>query len=468
MTTSNNQENGAVIVSLSPDKLVGYIEITAPVGNGKPCTREQVDKALQGKQVVYGMMEESIARALQPGNWNKKVVVARGQEPVDGKDARLVYKFPLPGERTGPKLDEKGNVDHHNLELIHNVRTGEVLVERIPPTDGIPGINVHGQEVAARKGKDVVLPRGKNTFCDDEGCCLYAGSDGHVNVVDGRVSIEQVLVISQDIDYATGNIDFIGNILINGNVTTGFKVYAGGDLEITGFIEGGEVKASGNIMVKGGITTGPKGYVRAGQNIYARFIENSRVEAGIDIQVGEAIMQSLIKAGGSVKVTDRKAAIVGGRVQASQTIECKILGSQLATQTVVEVGINPHYREEYQQLNRIRTEKKNYLDNLNHNLQTYQRSGISIDELSERKRLALIRILDQFKSIRQEISNMEERIAFLESEFEKIQTGKVRVLQVACPGVRISIGQSMYLVNDPIKYSEFILEGGEIRLAPLR
>lgn len=202
------------------------------------------------------------------------------------------------------------------------------------------------------------MPRGKNTVADQEERNLFAACDGHVTMIDGKVVVDSVLVITQDIDFATGNIDFVGNIIIHGNITSGFKVYASGDIEIKGSVEAAEVVAGGSIQVRNGIISGAKGIVKAGQNVYAKFIENSTVEAGGDVLVRDSIMQSVIRSGGSVKVTDRRAIIVGGIIQAYNLVESKTLGSQLATQTIVEVGINPHYREEYHNLIKVKTEKK--------------------------------------------------------------------------------------------------------------
>ncbi len=467
MSDTTLDMDGQVKISFGPGKMQAFIEVTAPVGSGLPCGREQVIKALNEFEITYGIDETAIDRALDPQNWNKKILIATGKEPEHGKDGKLIYKFPLAHERKALKEDEKGNVDYHERGLIYNVKMGELLVERIPPTEGTPGRDVTNREIPAKKGRDYRLPRGKNTVADQEERNLFAACDGHVTMIDGKVVVDSVLVITQDIDFATGNIDFVGNIIIHGNITSGFKVYASGDIEIKGSVEAAEVVAGGSIQVRNGIISGAKGIVKAGQNVYAKFIENSTVEAGGDVLVRDSIMQSVIRSGGSVKVTDRRAIIVGGIIQAYNLVESKTLGSQLATQTIVEVGINPHYREEYHNLIKVKTEKKKIYDTLNQNLQSIQRSGVSLDSLSDKRRLALIKMLDEFKTVRQEIASYEERLSFLEGEFEKTQAAKVRVLETVYPGVKISIGQAVYTVNDPIKYAEFIYQDGEVRLTSL-
>ena len=177
--------------------------------------------------------------------------------------------------------------------------------------------------------------------------------------------------------------------------------------------------------------------------------------------------RSYVRAGGSIKVIDKKAIIVGGVVQAAQMVEAKVLGSPIATRTIVEVGVNPYYREEYHKLIKTRTEKKKIMDNLSSNMQAFQRSGIAPQDLPEKKRLALLKILGDYKKVKEELATYDERINFLEEELNRIKSARVRALEVAYPGVRISIGSAIYIINDICKYAQFILDEGEVKLTSL-
>lgn len=459
--------NGMAKVYIQRDRLQAYLEVVPPVEDGEACTFEEAMKVIQERKISYGLDENVIHEALKQENWGKQYQIAQGKPPVDGKDAILRYLIPIKDRSLTPKLDEKGQADYYNLGIIHNVSRGQALAERVPPVEGVKGIDVSGQDIIPRTGRDFPLPKGKNTVGNEDGTVLYAVTDGHVRLQNGKLTVEEVFELNGDVDFSSGNIDFVGTVVINGNVTSGFTVKAGGDIEVRGFVEGAELIAGGNIMVKSGIKSAMKGCIKAGASISARFVENSKLEAGTDILVREAIMQSYVRAGNSVVVSDRKATIVGGLIQASQMVEGKIIGSQLATQTIIEVGVNPYYREEYQTLMKQRIEQKKNLDTLNANLQVIQRAGVSPQEMPDRKRLALIKMLDDYKKVKQEYSQTEERVCFLEGEFSKAQSAKVRATEVVYPGVRISIGSAIYMVNDPIKYAQFILEEGDVRLTSL-
>jgi len=124
MSDSNLNIDGQVKISFSPGKMHAYLEVSAPIGSGAPCKREQVLKALQENDIVYGIDEKVIDQILEEQNWGKRTLVAKGLEPQDGVDGKLIFKFPLINERLELKEDEKGRIDYHERGLIHNVKTG--------------------------------------------------------------------------------------------------------------------------------------------------------------------------------------------------------------------------------------------------------------------------------------------------------------------------------------------------------
>jgi uncharacterized protein (DUF342 family) len=359
-------------------------------------------------------------------------------------------------------------VDYYDLGLIQSVRKGQPLVVRTPPIPGVDGQDVCGRILPFKQGKDAILPRGKNTIPDQDGINLYAVIDGSVTVKAGKVNVDPVFELKGNVDFSTGDISFVGNVIIQGMVTAGFKVNAEGDVEIRGLIENAEVTAGGNVQVKGGITGNVKCIVKAGGNIQARFVENARLEAGQDVLIKEAIMQAQVKAGGSVKVNDKRAIIVGGTIQAFKEVESKVIGSQLATQTVIEVGINPIYREEHGVLSKEFENNKKELTVFSQNINKFQQSGRSIESMDESKRIMLLKQLDDYKRLHRRNTEVEERIAFLEKEFRSAETAKIRAVDIVYPGVKIVIGQSIYIVNDPVKSSSFVLIDGDVRIGPLR
>ena len=451
-------------VIVNDDKTKAYLQINLETeGAETELSVQDMMRVLNAKKVTHGILENIISECIRPENWGQTRLIAEGKPAVNGVDAKIIKKFTLNKEGT-PLIDEHGNADYKNLGLIINVRAGEELAERIPPRDGETGITVSGTELGYVKGRDVVLPKGKNTYANEEGTILYAAIDGQVRLYNNLIAVEPVFELSGDVDYSSGNINFLGNIVIHGNVISGFEVTAQGNIDIDGYVENAFITSDGDIRVKGGIKTGQKGLVKAGGNVSSKFIENSKVEAGGDIIVREAVVQSVLIAGGDVKVTDNKATIVGGLVQAGGTVEAKVIGSPLATNTAFEVGINPTLRTKYYSLNKELDKINDTIVSVDGNIKTMQNSGINIDQISPSRRQMLVDLLEKYRNLLSQKSDIEKQLESLQDLFSVERDTRVRALKVVYPGVSVNIGPAYFEVNDEILEAEFVLKQGEIHM----
>ena len=61
-------------------------------------------------------------------------------------------------------------------------------------------------------------------------------------------------------------------------------------------------------------------------------------------------MHSHVKAGGNVSCIGAKGLVVGGSIQAGDTVPARTVGNAMSTATVIEVGVKPELREELTEL----------------------------------------------------------------------------------------------------------------------
>lgn len=461
-------QDGYVKVHITDDGMAAYVTVYGPKNGGRSVTMQEVLSAIKDAGVVEGVDYGKLADCLKEDNLNKPVLIAKGTEPRDGIDGRLEYRFAKRDQERKPVEREDGKVDYRNLNLFVSVSQGDVLVVRTPPIPGVPGVTVTGRKIMPKTGRNYPLPRGKNTVANEDDTQLLAAVDGHVSIVDGKVTVNTVLEIPGDVDYSTGNIDYIGDVRIRGNITAGFTVKSGGDIEVIGVIEGATVIAEGNIVVKNGITGGHKGLVSAGGSIFARFVENARLEAEGDVIISEAIIQSVVMANRTVRVEGRKGVIVGGTIQAGEEISARVVGSHLSPHTVLEVGINPQLREERKVVYQDYNEKKRAFENLNHYLQSYQKMAVSPESLTPKRKEALANMLSEYQKLKKELEELEKRRQEIDEELNRLQYGRIKVADIVYPGVQITIGQAQYHVNDPVRFVLFTLKEGDIKIEPLR
>lgn len=443
-------------VNLTRDRMEASLQIVLP----PKCRALELDAVLEKIKtcgIVFGIDHEAVKKAYDsPGS---TVVCARGQQPIHGINAQIKYHVTIAG-KSRPQEMEDGSVDFKNLNLFTTVQEGDVLAEKIPATPGKPGMDVLGITVIAKPGKDLVLPVGKNVKVVDTNT-IVADIAGQFLIVNNKINVMPVIEIKEDVDVSTGNIEFIGNVTIRGSVQPGFSVKAEGNIEVFGSVSGGIVEGK-NVIIKMGIQGMHRGYVKAKENVVAKFIENATVHAGVDIVVSDVVLHSRITAGKKVQVEGRRGLIAGGTVMAGEEIRAKAVGTQMSTSTELEVGVNPILREEYQH---IRRESKKVEINLE---QAQKALSIlrSMDQhtMPPDKREMLLKLTKaQFHLVGQ-VETMRTRMAVIEGEFEEMRAGRIKVSDVIYPGVKVVVGTLVKPIRDTLKFVSLYAEDGEIKI----
>jgi len=460
-------QDGSVTVTISPDKMMAELTVYPPKG-GKEVTVEQALAALAEAGVVYGIEEEKVRKAIEMSHVSEKVIVARGLPVVNGEDAKIDYKFNIKGIEVKPKELADGRADFYNLNLIQNVVNGQVLAVKTPATPGTDGMTVTGQPVPAKAGKEKFLKAGKNTELIDNETTLIATASGHVLYNGGKVGVYPVFEVNGDVDFTSGNIDFVGSVVIKGSVRQGFTVKAAGDVDINGNIGGGTVIAGGHLRVKDGIVSNKgKAPVIAQGNIFAKFIENGDVESGGDITVGEAIMHSKVVAKGSVRVGGRKGLIVGGLVRAGDEISAKIVGSNFATATELEAGVNPELRKQHEDAVAQLREAEMNLDKA-HKALTLLKHLEETQGLNEDKKVMLVKVTRSQFQLMASVQELQDKVHELELQLEESERGRILVEGIIHPGVKVTIGTAVLHVHDNIQFASLTREEHEVKVGSLR
>lgn len=352
----------ALLVSVAPDKLQAHLT-WLPASEHEVADREQVLAALQRSGVVHGITLDGLEAALAARRC-EGLLVAKGQPAIDGQDVEFELLIPDAKDRR-PKLDDDASVDYRELGLFVSVRPGTPLMRRKPATPGTPGKNVLGQAVPPKPGQDQPFaPQLPGAVLDPANeLQLLAAITGLPVQVPCGVTVEPVLTV-QDVDLHTGNLSFEGSIHVAGDVHSGMKVRAQGDITVAGVVEAAEIVAGGSVTIQGGVIghsewcvgageTHDTAKVTAGGAVYTRFAEHAIIEAGSTIHALDASRQSLLRANQKVVVgkdDGHSGHIIGGRVVATLLVQAGFIGSTANVPTVIEVGRNPLLTKKLEEL----------------------------------------------------------------------------------------------------------------------
>ena len=338
-----------VIVFLSKDCLTAWLLVYPPVGEGKELDREMLDQALEKNQIRFGL-DTALLDALpqNPERYFRLILTARGTAPVNGSDGRVVDIFPRTQERK-LTVDEHNRVDYANLDFIHNVEKGAVICRIIPPTTGNPGRTVQDQEIPAKDGKPAIAPKGRNTELSEDGLALVATITGHVEFSGRSFQVRPVLDIPGNVDFSVGNINFLGDVCVHGDVCSGFTVRAMGNITVNGVVESCTLEAGQDLIVARGVQGDNQAVIRAQGTVFAKYLENTCVYAKMGLEA-ECIINCDVYCGGRVTVRSGHRKIIGGKVHAAHEISAGIVGSRVGNRTDIILGGQPCEEFDYELL----------------------------------------------------------------------------------------------------------------------
>jgi uncharacterized protein (DUF342 family) len=247
----------------------------------------------------------------------------------------LTYHFDTDFEqrRLRPKNRDDGSVDQFDLGYVQNVAAGQLLAEW---TELAPG---QTPPAGAATAEDTAFPHSEGCRVDpDNPLRLLASVNGHVALIDGRIAVRETLTIGRDIDFHTGNIVALGDVIIGGDVFPGFAVM-GRNITVTGLVLASRIRAMGNVTCHGGIQGGGKATLRAGRSLRAKFCENAVLHAGQNILIDGSAMHCRFFAGEKLAV---KGRLAGGEIYCGEAV---YVGEQLGgggqSQTRILLGYDP-------------------------------------------------------------------------------------------------------------------------------
>lgn len=350
--------------------------------------------------------------------------------------------------RLSPRERADGGVDHYNLGYVQNVVLDQVLAEIVP---------LDGDEVPEGTDErflldEPVFPAGPGTRVDKANPNhLVAVKNGYVYYdEEDRIAVKGLLNVRRDVDFNTGNVAFVGNVVVHGGVRSGFRLRAV-DVRVKDTVEGAKITALGDVVCESGVKGGNEARIQAAGSIKAAFAENAALVADGNVLIEGAAMHCEIFAGHKVAV---KGRVTGGEVHCLHYAYIgDRLGGGIGASTEIVAGYDP---------------KLLYAD---------QKLNVRIKELSEE----LAELREEAAKSEGHAEKLAEPMAAAEKTLASLVTRKVKIWDrikatetldtcrimvqgTVKPGVEISIGPAYLKVDEELEDVRFVFKDNEIRI----
>ena len=454
-----------LVIDVSKDEMLATVTVTPPALSGAEVSAEQIIRNLEIQGVVAGIENDKITEFVDNPVYNVPCEVAAAIKPQDGRDAYMVYHFETDSTKLRIKESKSGNVNFKELNQIQNVVKGQPLAQKMPPERGKAGKTLTGRYLEAKNGKDIRIPLGKNVELDKDGVTIIASENGRVVFEAERINVEPVLELDA-VNIKTGNIDFLGTVIVKGNVEDGYDVKASGNIEVGGTVGQSHLKTeTGDIIVSQGIFGHDVGVIQSGGSLWAKFIQSAKVEVEKFVIVSDSIMNSEVTAMKRVILNGKKAQITGGHLFATEEICAKNIGSPGGgAETILEVGVDPRLKQRLAEIQDEQNSLMRELEDTENNIVTLENFKKQRRSLPKEKEDTL----NNLKNRKQEIVVKSEEYA---SEVEQILQrlhelkifGKVKAFGTVYSGVKIYVRDVVDEVRTDVKSVTFFFENGFVR-----
>lgn len=450
-------------VSVSNNTYEAYIVVTEPKFGGRVPTYEDLLTEIEKFRVTYGIKHEVLHSIIDEKKYDYKCCFAFYTAPVNGVDGDVKYYFSKE-TNLAPVEDERGFVDYKDLGLVKNVEVGDVIADIIAPTDGENGIDVRGNPLRCIPGKKAKYGIGPNTKLTEDGSQIIATAPGNVNFRNGAFAVDSVVNIKGDVDASVGNIDFVGDIIVKGEVKEGFKLISKSNIIVNGNVNGAYLKADGDILIKKGCINSE---IKAGGNISVNFCEYSKISADGDLISANFVICD-VYCGGNLQTKGTHGGLLGGKYVCLNSVEAYDIGTKNYIKTDLTIGDNALLTNEKNALLNKISELERKINDINLAI-NYLKDKQKINKhLSEDKEKMLGNSVRQKVLYGVEISNAQKRIAEIDEALKRRQFLSINSKGTIYPGVKATINDESLKIETENRKSKISLDAeGMVSIGPL-
>lgn len=442
LIVGGHRDDAVIEVRISDDALEAQADFHPPLGEGAALTPEYVATVLDRLGVVQGIDWELIGDSILACNLDRRIVrdipVAKGTAPVDDEEPyyRLDERF-----KVWPVIPdgEVPRIDYRELSPFILVRKGTILAIRTEARYGQDGVTVRGDTLTHSARKTAGVVAGPNTV--EEQGAIVAATDGRLVQSDGTLSVEETLLIKGKVGYGTGHIVFPGDVVIEGQVADGFKVYAGGSIVAKETLDATDVSSKKDLVVAGGIVGRGRGTIKVGGDLRTKFLQNCRTACRGSVYASSAVLNSTVYTMGKLDLGD-KGRLVGGEIYAIRGVRAAAIGNESQIGTRVHCGVDFAVQQEIDRSN----ERLRVLALRDKAIRAGETgaSPVATEELLRR--------------IEAEEKALGQRVSDLLLKLDADDQATVEVSGAVYPGVIIEICHVAFFVEEPLKKVIFRLD----------
>lgn len=211
---------------------------------------EDILRDLESLGIKVPILQKAIRNELRNPTY-EPCIVAEGKPAVPSQDGYLENVVSTQVEEILEEVN--GQVDFRNRYRIPLVNKGDVIAVLHPPVEGKEGLDVFGKEMVPQQPKELLVRLGRDVQMGAEGQ-IIALQEGRPSIKGQdikTVEVTRVYQIDENIDILTGNVFFLGDVQVNGDICEHMTVEAAGNIYVSGNVYSAQAVSTQDIYIRG-------------------------------------------------------------------------------------------------------------------------------------------------------------------------------------------------------------------------
>ena len=287
--------------------------------------KEEILNKCKDLKISHGIVLNLPAEQLESSS--EAIVFAKCTKPK--YDEKISFKWGVDlKDIHKPNIDENDNANYKDLNQFIPLTKDQKIVSINKPIVKESGIDIFGNKIDFLP-VNAFFQVGNNITISEDKLSLIANIDGCLFIKSGVLHVDNVYQIRGDVDFHTGNIDFNGDVIIGGDVKSGFQIMSKGNIYVNGTVESSDLQSNeGSIFIKNGIQGKNNCSIKALKgSVFTGYVQNAKIECGNLFHAQNYVIDSTIKSKGIVDLSGGDG-IIRGSLVLSKIIKCNTIGSE--------------------------------------------------------------------------------------------------------------------------------------------
>ncbi|MCK4305662.1 MAG: DUF342 domain-containing protein, partial [Candidatus Eisenbacteria sp.] len=460
--TEHEVSAGRVVIETDEGGFLAALSLY-PEGSNVAFSEAELITILGECGVTTGLEIEEIQRVISQVASSvepvERAIIAKGQKPVPGQDAYLEHTLidSLEKDETDPK-DPKLFCQRR----IVNVLAGHEIAVYYPPENGIAGLTVRGMPIPVKHGADTTPKPSRNIR--REGSAFTAGTDGRLVIEDGALYVDEELRINEALTPAFGDVDFVGKLVVNGDVEAGLRIRIEKDVEVYGSVIGTDLLCKGNMKVRNGIIGSGNTEIVVNGDLEVDFVENAVLKVRGACTVRDNFATSTLICSDTLTVMQGRGLFLSGSATVRNEIKVKNVGNSEGGTVKFFVGRDLLAEEEKRAIESEIERLELVIEELKKLEKAAGPTTATYRSLSQSKREGILARLDELPPLEEELADAREANGELESQIVPVQSASVTVVKTLYPDVIVEFPIDRIKVHTALSGVTIVFDEEESRI----